>query len=260
MPSPFPGMDPYLENPDEWQDIHTRFLANLLQNIAPRLPQAYSVSVEARLFIEEDEAQSARYFGRADVGVVQTETGLRPRGGATLAPIPLKVTIPNIDFRKERYLEIRDGRAGRHVVTVIELLSPTNKRPDHSRDAYLQKRLTVLASDANLVEIDLLRTGFRMPVDTLPNGTDYYALVVRKAMWPHADLYPATLRDRLPAFHVPLAGEEVGPLIDLNEVLTETYDRGELSRRIDYTSDPVPSLNPDDAAWADALLHEKGLR
>ena len=150
---------------------------------------------------------------------------------------------------RETYLEVR-GVAEGDVVTVIEVLSPTNKRPGTGRRLYLDKRVTVLATGTSLVEIDLLRGGDRMPTLGPPIAGDYRLLVSRGWRRPRAEVIAFGLRDRLPAFTVPLRRGEEEPRIDLARVLHALYDRASYDLRIDYRRPAVPPLGADDAAWA----------
>jgi hypothetical protein len=145
------------------------------------------------------------------------------------------------------FIEIRDRRS-RELVTVIELLSPSNKRPGPDRDQYLAKRGQILASPAHLVEIDLLRGGAPMPADDRTD-CDYAVLVSRAEQRPHAGFWPIGLRDRLPVIPVPLRAGDPDARLDLQEVLDHIHDTGGYAYYI-YDGTPEPPLRPDDVAWA----------
>ena len=157
------------------------------------------------------------------------------------------------------YLEVREV-ATKEVVTVIEVLSPSNKRPGKGRETYEEKRREVLGSPPHLVEIDLLRGGEPMPVSGKNIQGSYRILVSRSALRPRADLYIFNLQDLIPAFPLPLRGEEKEPIIDLHSCLDQIYDRAGLAFAIDYNREPLPPLAPTNAEWIDALLREKQLR
>jgi hypothetical protein len=207
MPSPLPGMDPFLEG-EEWEDFHARFNPALADFLSARVDPGYLVRVERRVYVEHVDRDEAQWRV-ADVGVLRSETDDSPGPGegasavATLAPVPGVLPMP--EERRETYLVIREQQS-REVITVIETLSPANKRPGgDGRREYLRKREEVLRSDTHLVELDLLRGGQRLPMlRPLPAG-DYYAIVSRGYRRPRADIYAWTLRHPLPVIPAPLA-------------------------------------------------------
>ncbi|HEY1380202.1 MAG TPA: DUF4058 family protein, partial [Gemmataceae bacterium] len=249
MPSPFPGMNPYLERPGRWADFHNRFLVYAAEALLPQLLPDYYVSVEEHLFVQHYPDEDDRLVGRADVAVSTPDANGSPPvaagGTAVVAPVVGLTPVPVLE--RQSYLEIRD-QEGNMVLTVIELLSPTNKRPGRPRDQYLAKREQVLDSPANLVEIDLLRGGHRPPVEGLPL-CDYYALVSRPVQRPEAGLWPIRMRDRLPELPIPVTPARVDATLDLQALLHKTYDAGGFAVRI-YGQPPAPRLAPEDAAWA----------
>jgi hypothetical protein len=151
---------------------------------------------------------------------------------------------------KESYIEIRD-RQTRRLVTVIELLSPTNKRPSDDRERYLAKRAALLASDAHFVEIDLLRGWPRMPFDEPPTG-DYCVLVSRVEERPRAGFWPIGLRERLPVIPIPLQAPHADAQLDLQAILHRVYDAAYYRDYI-YDGSPWPPLGEEDAAWARSI-------
>lgn len=155
----------------------------------------------------------------------------------------------------ERYLEVRDMGSG-DVVTVIELLSHSNKASREGRAQYERKRLAVLASLTHWIEIDLLRAGDPMPMRVTGNGsrTDYRILVSRSHLRPLADVYRFGVRDAIPDIPVPLRNGEPEPILPINQILHELYDRAGYDLAIDYSQPPVPPLAADDADWAVLLL------
>ena len=155
--------------------------------------------------------------------------------------------------QRQRFLAIRD-REFRKVVTVIELLSPTNKTPGEDRTEYLVKRSDIFHTMANLVEIDLLRGGQRLPTCEPLVPADYYAFVCRTKRLPKVDVYAWTLRDRLPVIPVPLAGGESDVPLDLQEAFTKTYDRSGYDYALDYRRDVEPPLDASVADWVRTRL------
>jgi hypothetical protein len=180
---------------------------------------------------------------------------------------PIKVTVPVPETVRQGYLEIREVTT-KEVVTVIELLSPVNKRPGKGRQSYESKRERILGSFTHLVEIDLLRAWQPMPIFVNGIQSHYRILVSRGDCRPTADLYGFNLRQAIPSFPLPLRSRSVSegessdsePIIDLQVLLNGIYDRAAYDLKLDYTTEPVPPLLETEAAWADGLLKEQGLR
>jgi Uma2 family endonuclease len=261
MPSPFPGMNPYLENSELWPEVHHLLITTIMESLVPQLRPKYRVAIEKRVYSFAGE--NPILVGIPDVTVVRSRTQPPPRESnvAVAAPaetaVQVKVPVP-LELR-EGYLEIRDMAKG-NVIAVIEVLSPTNKRPGKGREMYLEKREVVLASHTHLIEIDLLREGEQMPVFENEYGANYRIMVSRGDTRPTADLYLFNLPNEIPKFALPLRSGDVEPVVDLQALLNGVYDRAGYDYTIDYSRDPVPALSEADAAWADAILREKGLR
>ncbi len=158
MPSPFPGMNPYLEQDDVWHDFHERFLPAAAEVIGAQVQPDYIVKIDEHVYVHELPASPRRLLGRADLGVTPVRPPGPPLPPVGLIDAPARVRLPAVDIEQETFLEIRDRRS-RELVCVIELLSPSNKRPGPDREQYLFKRRQILASPAHLVEIDLLWGG-----------------------------------------------------------------------------------------------------
>jgi Protein of unknown function (DUF4058) len=187
VPSPFPGMDPYLEHPTLWPGVHNGLIAALQLSLAPQLRPRYYVAIEERLYITEPDQRM--FVGRPDLAVVghpEAETGLQPAPSASSV---LTVQVPLPDEVRETYLEVRETGTD-YVVTVLEILSPTNKRLGRGRRLYEDKRMEVLASRTHLVEIDLVRAGEPMPITGHGSASEYRILVSRGDCRPNANLYP----------------------------------------------------------------------
>lgn len=250
MPSPFPGMNPYLEQNDTWEDFHHDFITRTREILSEQVGPNYLVKIEVRLYLHELSAEEWRYFGRADVGL--TAPAVKPPTVAvTFAPAPVRLTLPAVDVERHSSLEIRDRR-NRRLVTVLELLSPTNKTPGADRNDYLAKRAQILAGPTHLVEIDLGRGGERPRPPEIP-ACDYFVLVSRAEERPNLDLWPIGLRDRLPVVPVPLAAPDPNVSLDLQAVLHRVYDAADYGKYI-YGEAPQPPLSPSDAAWAQQLV------
>jgi Protein of unknown function (DUF4058) len=167
MASPFPGMNPYLEAPELWSEFHSRLIVAIADALDELLSRQYRVAVEKRVYLSQADEQLL--IGIPDVAVmgVQSKTTASQSNAQSTAVVePLTVELPILEEVQERYLEIREGTTGT-VITVIELLSPKNKRTGERRNAYLQKRQQILSSATHLIEIDLLRAGEPMPMKNM---------------------------------------------------------------------------------------------
>ena len=260
MPSPFPGMDPYLERRHVWPDVHSAFIVATRDALAPQVAPAYYVAIAERLYIVA--LDSTEFIGRPDVAIITAPMEARSASVAdtatAVASIAQTVVLPQFEEVRERYLEIRDAQT-QAVVTALEMLSPSNKAPGEGRDAYEAKRRQVLSTLTNLVEIDLLRGG--KPMEMQPPAPSDYRILVR-AGWerPQARLYACSIRQALPEVPVPLRREEPEARLPLGTLLAGIYARAHYDLRLDYRQPPEPPLSPADATWADALLRTKGLR
>ena len=260
MSSPSPGMNPYLENPVFWSEVHNRLIVNLADFLAPHLPPQYRVAIEQRTYLS-DESDSV-LVGIPDVAVFSSSSPAKQTSStATFVSTSeaVTVTMPMPENTKESYLEIREMATG-YVVTAIEILSPKNKRAGEGREAYKRKRKQVLASITHLVEIDLLRRGKPMQILGEVPLSDYRIVVSRGDRRPLAQLYGFSVRQEIPSFSLPLEPKDTEPIVDLQALLNGVYDRARYNLAIDYSQEPVPPLKAEDAVWADILLREKGLR
>ncbi len=254
MPSPFPGMDPYIEE-QHWQGFHTRFVTVLGDALVGQVRPRYIVDVEEYVYLSRESEEREKLIG-PDVSIAEDDTGWPPASGGTATAVALQPvirTLPTPKRRRQHFLTIRD-RQNRNVVTVIEMLSPWNKAAGDGQNEYLSKRQNVFATHANLVEIDLLRRGVRLPtVEPLPTG-DYFAFVCRRSRFPKVDVYAWTLRDKLPSIPVPLSDEDPDAVLDLQNIFSTTYDRAGYDYALKYAAEVVPPLPESDAAWAQVRL------
>jgi hypothetical protein len=242
MASPFPGMDPYLEQPAFWSSFHSKFVVAMADAIEARLDAAYYVEVETRTYLDDDGA--GLLVGIPDVSVGVSSSGVAPASVVT-AVMPQtqtgglqKVLVPTPEEVREHYLEVRELASGR-VVTVIELLSPKNKKSGEGRQSYENKRSLILGSRTHLIEIDLLRAGQSMPMRNVQVAADYHILISRSQHCPQADLYGFSIRDRIPTISIPLVSQAELE-VDLQAVFNGLYARSRYRTRIDYQQ-PVPS-------------------
>jgi hypothetical protein len=242
-------MNPYLEQAARWQDFHNEFLMCLRHELIPQVRPRYIVQLEEHVYIHDLPPEPRQFLGRPDVSVVRSRTpATAPANlGVLEAPAEVQLPMPVEDVERIAFLELRD-RESRELVTVIELLSPSNKRPGPDREQYLAKRREILRSAAHLVEIDLLRGWLPMPAEDRPSG-DYSALVSRAGRRPVAEFWPIRLRDRLPVIPIPLKAPDPDGRVDLQAILHQAYDRPAYEDFI-YEGTPEPPLSPEDAEWA----------
>lgn len=256
MPSPFPGMDPYLER--HWRDVHLALIAEARRHLNQTLPNDLVARSDERVYIETDDGL-ARQFA-PDVRIIERHAvpgGPVARAGAAVVATPVLLGLDSEPIR-ERYVEIREADGGR-VVTAIEFVSPTNKAAGEGRDAYLKKRAEFFDSESNLVEVDLTRGGdwarLVRPYRVSPEHRTHYRASIRRANRPDKiEFYPITLRQRLPAIPIPLRASDADATLDLQMLVDRVYSDGRYDA-LDYRVPCVPPLEGDDAAWAEELFH-----
>ena len=264
MPSPFPGMDPYLEAPARWRSVHVTLIASLMGTLNRQLPPKYVAEIDERLYV----VQSDRLI-YPDLAVVteRARRSARPNGGATIleSDTPYVIRLSPREVR-EAFINIRRKDSQGRALTTLEVLSPSNKNPRSAGfRSYRQKQREVPASRVSLVEIDLLRKGqhtVAAPDDELDERRPWHYVVClhRAGQRDRFETWPVTIRERLPRFCVPLEKDVRDEVVDLQEVLQRCYDEAGHARLLDYRVDPAVPLDPADAAWADDLLRKKGLR
>lgn len=249
MPSPFPGMDPYLEEPGGWPSVHHWLISVIGETLINRLVPYYSVSIEERVYITDDHDPESRQQIAPDVYVVERSTprGLRTGEAVMATPPTIIERLPTLEVR-DRYLSIYD-RKSRELVTTLEVLSPRNKaRRSRGRREFISKRNAVFSARTHWIEIDLLRAGERP--EEVTGNSDYYILLHRANAGGRLEVWFADLRDRLPVIIVPLREPHPDVALDLQAVLDTVYERARYADEIDYTQPvPPPSLRPADAAW-----------
>jgi hypothetical protein len=254
MPSPFPGMDPFIER-QSWKGFHTSYLAVLRDQLVAQLRPRYIVQIEEYVYLAREDEEPDRLI-EPDLAVVEgSEYGEYPaesRSAAfTLVPKPHTVPLPR--KRRQKFLSILSTES-RNVVTVVELLSPTNKKPGDGQADYLLKRSNVFDSLANLVEIDLLRGGRRLPTREPLEPADFYAFVFHRQRLPHVDVYEWTMPEPLPVIPVPLAGNDPDAALDLQAAFTTTYDRAGYDYALNYRAPVEPPLDDAAAEWVRSVL------
>jgi Protein of unknown function (DUF4058) len=256
MASPFPGMNPYLEHPELWPEVHHLLISILAETLNPQLLPKYRVAVEKRVY--QTMADDTLLIGIPDVTIERFRDTPHSNTGNTAtvtAPVanPMTVTVPMPLEIQEGYLEVREV-ASKQVVTVIEVLSPANKRVGRGYDSYNAKRQDILASQTHLVEIDLLRSGSSMAYQGNVPPSDYRLLISRSQTRPKANLYGFNVRDAIPTFTLPLPHQDIEPIIDLHALLDMVYDRAGYTFAIDYSKKAVPALFDADQDWSDQTV------
>ena len=227
MPSPFPGMDPYLEEEALWPAFHHQLVLSLYQLLLPGLVDRYRARVGQRHYTTEQALFTS---------IIREE-------------------------HHEDYIEIRQRNDGR-LVTMVDVVSPANKTSNSGRNAYLEKRREGKNAGANLVELDLVLQGqptLEYSRDGLPDW-DYAVTVTRATQPERYEIYTATLQKRLPRFRLPLASDDRDTVLDLHTAFSRCYDQGGFAARIDYKRDPTTPLNSEDRQWLDEVLRQQKLR
>lgn len=250
--SPFPGMDPYLER--FWGDVHSALIIYARDALQVLLGRDLRARAQERVIVEDpDPLDPSRRFIEPDVMVVESG-GTRVAGegeaGGTAVAEPLIIHVPQFETI-HRHIEIIDVSSGNRVVTVIEFLSPTNKRPGDGRAKYLQKRDECLQGGVNFVEIDLTREGTRdliaRPWQVPPSHqTIYQGCVFRASRPDDRELYAMPLWNPLPTIKVPLRATDDDVLLRLQSLIDDVYERGRYE--FDYTQPCRPALDGADAA------------
>ena len=250
MRSPFPGMDPYLEDPGGWGGVHDALIALLREQLNRQLGPGYIADGDTRVYIISPDEQ---HWIFPDVYIIETPTPVARSAGRGAIAAPVRVSLAEPATVRQPYILIRD-RASRQVVTVIELLSPINKTPmplsgvvPTARAEFLQKRRETMASTAHWLEIDLVRAGERPP--EVRGAADYYALL-KRAGAREAEVWPMSLRDPLPTIAVALPPGQADVPLYLQAIIEALFERYRYAELIDYQRPPpAPAFSLDDAQW-----------
>lgn len=229
MPSPFPGMDPYLEEPARWLLFHHQFVAGLYQLLLPALVDRYRARVTSRSYTVE---------------------------------LPLFTSVLR-DEHSEEYIELRDRSDGK-LVTLIDVVSIANRTTIAGRETYLETRHNAELHKVALVEIDLVTQGEPMldfPRESLPEY-DYAVTVTRPSSPGRYEIYTATIQKRLPKFRLPLASDDRDTAFELQDVFRRAYDLAGFNQSVDYTAEIPKEVKLSDAnkQWIDAWLRQQKRR
>lgn len=251
MPSPFPGMDPYLEG-SLWTSVHTQLIAEIARQLTPRLRPRYLAFTSERFVMEmPEDVTTTKANVYPDVGVAESRAQYAT-GSVAIEPLRFRLVFVEPARVPHYTVEIRDVE-GRELVTAVEVLSPTNKR-DEGREEYLKKRQRLLSSKAHLLEIDFLRRGHRVPMDRPLPPAPYFVFLSRVETRPVCEVWPIQLNQPLPTVPVPLLAPDPDVPLDLQLAFTTIYDLLNYHRAVDYSRPPRVPLEGEAAAWADSLL------
>ena len=260
MPSPFPGMDPYLEARSIWPGVHASMIPYIQEALQPQLRPKYIARIEERVQL----AQISQSYV-PDVLLLHTlhePTMSYTPTGTLIADEPQRMTALDEAYR-ELFIEIVARDTG-DVVTLIELLSPANKVGD-GRSQYLQKQNDLLATDVNLVEIDLLGYGQptvlarNLPI-TNPTDWRYLINISRAGQRTSLEFYAIPLQQKLPNCRIPLHPPDADVVLDLTAVFTRTYDIGSYDLLLNYSQPPDTPLRDFEETWLQAHLQKQGAR
>lgn len=221
MPSPFPGMDPYLEDEKLWPLFQHQLIHCLYQILLPGLMDRYRARVGQRHYVNEQAL----------------------------------FTSVRREEHHEQFVEIRQRSDGK-LITLVDMVSPANKTSTGGRQAYLDKRRECRASNSNLVEIDLVLQGEPM-LDYAREGLpewDYAVTVTRSTQPERYEIYTSTLDKRLPRFRLPLAADDRDTVVDLHSAFGRAFDQGSFAEQINYEADPVTRLTEANQLWLDERL------
>jgi Protein of unknown function (DUF4058) len=256
--SPFPGMDPYLEQ--YWGDVHHRLCTYSCDFIRHSLPQGLIARIDEQTLIEVQPEPPRRVI--PDVRVI--EHGEGGEGGVAVMAPPIVADEATIIDRDdpivEGFVQIIDTRSGGRVVTVIEFTSPANKA-GFGRRKYLQKQEELLAAGVNLVEVDLIRSGPWIIVapesKVAPLLGTFHVCVTRGVRIMRHEVYANRLTDRLPKVRIPLRPTDTDAILDLQAVMNQVYENGSYGYDVDYSKSPVPPLPQGEADWARSILAQR---
>lgn len=254
MPSPFPGVDPFVEAQNLWRDFDAKFLSTWQDRLLLQLPDNYDARIEEDVYVIFGEEEISRSI-IPDIAVEQTDTGFTepaPADPTVLADVATAtLTLPPPCEVPHRYLQIL-RQPERTVVAVLELLSPTNKGTKFG--TYVEKRDEILDTGTHLVEVDLLLGGRKLPMrEPLPPG-QFHVFISRGDQRPKSTVGGWTLRQRLPRIPIPLLGPDERVVSDLQDVFDTAWERGRYDRAVDYGKPIDSGLSEDDRNWVAEIV------
>ena len=255
MPSPFPGMDPYLEGP-LWPDVHHTLATEIRQLLAPRIRPKYMARIEITVLKDATPGDDVEIF-IPDVDVLWPRpqvnqpqpVSTEEEGGVAeiISPATLTIPLPSPVEVRVPSIQIRDTERNL-LITSIEILSPANKREPHLTE-YREKQRRLHLGGVHLLEIDLIRRGTRPLLHPNLEGVAYFISLTR-AKSAVAEGWPLSLRDPLPTVPVPLREPDGDVPLPLQEALNTIYDRAGYDLSIDYRQPPPPPpISEADRIW-----------
>lgn len=255
MPSPFPGMDPFLERPEIWPDFHDRLITYISEALQPLLRPRYVALTQDRLFIVESERPI-----RPDISILE----MKPPNNEYSETAALRAgrVTAVVEFYREElkqpYIEIIEPASGNRVVSSIEVLSPDNKAPGAGMTSYLRKQQELWDSGANLVEIDLLAAGVRSTRVERSRAAHVierrYLVTVTRASPTRCEFYGIGLHESLPNIFVPLTPGDDDVILDLQSAFQRTYDSGPYPQLLYYDQPAPSSLNKSESEFVRQVL------
>jgi|SRR5581483_6225847 len=258
MPSPFPGMDPYLEG-ELWTSFHALFVPEIIRLLMPQLrPRYIALAQKYQIAVDSSDAKKAAAETYPDVRLVHTGTPSAPALTSAFGTAPLEMATVIAHSEPHLWIEIRDIK-NRKLVTAIEFLSPGNKI-GRGRRKYLRKRQRLLDSTAHLLEIDLLRHGQRVPMARRLPSVPYFVFLSRVEKRPITQIWPIRLDEPLPDVPVPLLAGDPDAVLTLQKALSAAFELSDFDALVDYQQPPDAPFSADDAAWVDSYLREKSIR
>jgi len=243
MPSPFPGMDPYLEDEEYWHGFHNALAVMIQTQLVPQVRPKYRVDVEPTIVYEEIEPGTKKRFMRPGVTVmreVAASTYAPVGSGETITPAPIIQEV-EVELEVKLLAVAIYTTKGRQLVTSIEIISPANKVSNsQAYQQYIRKRRRVLNSPAHWMEIDLFRAGPRIILGQNLPDAPYFATLSRAQNRPKVEIWPMPLAEPLPILPVPLLAPDPDVPLDLNEAIATVYDNAGYDYVVDYSQSPPP--------------------
>jgi hypothetical protein len=254
MASPFPGMDPYLEG-DLWQEFHETLAGAIRAQLVPQLPPKYAALLAKRYVVDRPALgifapPSERILYPDEHGVAERAPVYQMAPGMTAATLELSSSMP--DQTPVLSVEIRDV-AERRLVTIIEILSPVNKRGQGAQE-HLDRRIELMQTATHLLEIDLLTVGYRIPLEGELPPTPYYVHLSRAERRPRTGIWAIRLQDALPRLPMPLLHPDPDVVLDLQAAVDACFALVGYERLLDYSADPPGALSAADRQWVKERL------
>lgn len=258
--NPFPGMNPWLEH--RWGDVHSRLVIYAGDQLQEKLPAGLRARMQERVFLESVEGPVRSFYPDVSIHEQPSRYGGVSGAGSATVTAPLVLHLPDTEIT-EPFLEIIDAGSGGRIVTIIEVVSRSNKSPGEGRELYVQKQDECKSAAVNLVEIDLLRSGDPVTIahrHLLNKGhrAPWHVSVWRAARSAQAECYLAAFREPLPVIAVPLRSSDADVPLDLQALIDLCHVRGKYDD-IDYSRPLDPPLGREETAWVESLLRERSV-